>query len=74
MSSEVPVVVLSAGNDELIPPHHQKSMFEAMNSDDKIFSFISDGDHMDINWAIRNIGEDYDSWFERGCMGRRLKE
>ena len=67
------MAVLSAGKDELIPPHHQKSMFAAANSEDKIFSYIEDGVHMDIVPAIYHIGDEYDDWFVRGCMGRRLK-
>ena len=72
MSPEVPVVILSAGKDELIAPHHQKSMFEAANSNDKLFSYVEEGRHMDIMDAIYLLGVEYDDWFERGCMGRRI--
>jgi len=70
MSKDVPVVVLSGGLDELIPPHHQKAMFEAVNSDDKLFSYVEDAYHMDIMTTIDNIGSEYDDWFLRGCMAR----
>ena len=49
-------------------------MFEAVASKDKLFSFVEEGWHMDIMMAINALGEEYDEWFERGCMGRRIMD
>ncbi|GMH93321.1 hypothetical protein TrVE_jg10778 [Triparma verrucosa] len=52
MNENVPLVILSAGQDELIAPHHQKKQFEAAASNTKKLFYSEDADHNDLRTPI----------------------
>ena len=73
MDKQIPLAVLSGGQDELIPPHHQATMFDEASSEDKIMLFREDAYHMmiyeTITWKENKAA--YIEWFERACWARK---
>ncbi len=65
MDPDVPLFVLSAGLDELIPPHHQATMYESAASKDKAINLLKDGYHMNIRETIGVDIDKYKEWLSR---------
>ena len=69
-AGNVPVLILSAGQDNLISPHQQTEMKDAIPSLNKWFLFDENADHGAISALLAlNDGTDYDEFFEM-CIGR----
>jgi len=64
----IPIMILSAKQDELIPPHHQHEMYEESNAKEK-WIISCDCNHNSIGGAISKNGEEYDTFFGR-CLAR----
>ncbi|GMH72621.1 hypothetical protein TL16_g05967 [Triparma laevis f. inornata] len=52
MGADVPLVILSAGMDELIAPHHQSKQWEAAAAKEKKLFYSADTDHNDLRTPI----------------------
>jgi len=65
---DVPLMILSADQDELIPPHHQHEMFEESNAKEKWLISCNCG-HNSIGQAVEENGEVYDEFFGK-CLAR----
>ncbi len=70
MDAEVPLLVLSGGRDELIAPHHQRTIFERAASRRKELFFAPDASHVAI-WATISAHRDsYAAFFNDTCLAR----
>ncbi|GMH92582.1 hypothetical protein TL16_g12388 [Triparma laevis f. inornata] len=63
MDKEIPLAILSAGQDELIAPHHQTKMRDAANSDNILFLYNDDVTHNAIGGVINSDIEKYTNWY-----------
>lgn len=66
LDADLPLLILSADEDELIPPHHQFEMLEKANTVDKTL-IRADTNHNGIYSVIDANVEEYDSFFGR-CL------
>ncbi|GMH61318.1 hypothetical protein TL16_g03229 [Triparma laevis f. inornata] len=48
MDERIPFLALSAGQDELIAPHHQEEMYEKSISREKLLLYYEEGGHMSV--------------------------
>ncbi|GMH91739.1 hypothetical protein TrST_g1836 [Triparma strigata] len=76
MDSSIPLAILSAGQDELIAPHHQVKMEKAAASDNVLFLYDHDASHNAISQTLYSDIANYDKWYngeyngKPGCMDR----
>ncbi|GMH49478.1 hypothetical protein TL16_g00525 [Triparma laevis f. inornata] len=69
MNENVPLVILSAGQDELIAPHHQREQYTAAASIMKKMLYSESTDHNDLRSPITLHLEDYFVFMEN-CISR----
>lgn len=70
MDKEIPLAVLSAGQDELIAPHHQVTMHRLANSANKIIIQNEEATHNFVGGVIYSNIDAYRIWYENGCDKR----
>jgi len=69
MNPDVPLAILSAGQDELIPPHHQRKVFSEASADWKRIMYDEDAGHNDLRPCIRLHLSEYLDFME-SCVAR----
>jgi pimeloyl-ACP methyl ester carboxylesterase len=70
MEAEIPLAILSAGQDHLIAPHQQRELYERATSASKKIFYKDHADHGAILETIRHNKEEYAKWFRTSCMDR----
>lgn len=70
MQPEIPLAILSAGQDHLIAPHHQQELYDRATSKSKRIFYLAQADHGAILDTIRHNQEEYAKWFQTSCMDR----
>ena len=68
VDENIPSAVLSAGQDELIAPHHQQKIYDALPSKVKRIFYLQNGNHNSIWKVLLKNGVAYSSWFWGQCM------
>ena len=64
LDPDIPMLILSAGRDRMISPHHQREMMDASKANDKYLLFAADAGHNSLREPIKAHPNEHAAWLE----------